>query len=285
MSEIAVFRDKHVRLAQADALINLAAKVRDWALLEKAVDAKIDEQRELVGWWDEHVRGKGRPAPENNAERALIKMSDAEDRSGFSQQQVSKWRKALSDAEKYREQQILAALRKAGIEVPENHRAEGTGDNEWYTPARYVECARRVMGGIDLDPASNAIAQQWIKAETFFTPADDGLKQPWHGRVWLNPPYAQPAIGHFVDKLVAEYCDKRCDQAIMLTHNYTDTAWFHAALSDASMICLTRGRIKFVDAEGFECAPTQGQAFFYFGSNLEAFWQAFTPLGAVLPCR
>jgi hypothetical protein len=48
-----------VRLAQADAVIELAVEVRDWKLLEHAVDAKIGEQQAFVGWWDEHVRGKG----------------------------------------------------------------------------------------------------------------------------------------------------------------------------------------------------------------------------------
>jgi hypothetical protein len=30
-----------------------------------------------------------------------------------------------------------------------NHRAQGTGDNEWYTPATYIDDARRVMGAIN----------------------------------------------------------------------------------------------------------------------------------------
>jgi hypothetical protein len=101
------------RLAQADAGIELAAEVRDWKLLEHAVDAKIGEQQAFVGWWDEHVRGKG--GQPKVSDRETITCQDAEDRGGFSKLQVSRWRKSLDDTNKYREQQILAALRKADI--------------------------------------------------------------------------------------------------------------------------------------------------------------------------
>jgi phage N-6-adenine-methyltransferase len=162
-----------------------------------------------------------------------------------------------------------------------NHRAQGTGENEWYTPARYIYAAREVMGGIDLDPATSAAAQQTIRAARFFTREQDGLAQPWAGRVWLNPPYSQPDIANFCRKLVAEVGSSTVEQAILLTHNYTDTAWFHEAESLAEAICFTRGRIKFVDAGGEECAPTQGQAFFYYGKGGNAFRSVFGEFGFV----
>lgn len=50
---------------------------------------------------------------------------------------------------------------------------------EWYTPPKYVELVRAVLGEIDLDPATDAIPQRWIKARRFYTKEDDGLAQQW----------------------------------------------------------------------------------------------------------
>jgi phage N-6-adenine-methyltransferase len=163
----------------------------------------------------------------------------------------------------------------------QNHRAQGTGENEWYTPEAYVEAAREVLGGFDLDPATSEEAQKRIKATAWFTAEDDGLDKPWTGRVWLNPPYSQPLIHQFVAKLVEEVEAGNVTEAILLTHNYTDTGWFHLAEEAAANICFTRGRIRFEGADGSLAAPTQGQAFFYFGQRGGAFRQVFSQWGFV----
>ena len=57
--------------------------------------------------------------------------------------------------------------------------AQNTGDFEWYTPLRIIEPARRVLGEIDLDPASCEAANRVVKATRIFTESDDGLTQKW----------------------------------------------------------------------------------------------------------
>lgn len=157
----------------------------------------------------------------------------------------------------------------------------GTGDNEWYTPAEVVDAARQVLGVIDLDPASSEQAQRNVQAMQYFSLADDGLKRMWHGNVWLNPPYAQPFIEEFADKMIAEIAACRVKTAIMLTHNYTDTAWFQKLAVAASAICFTRGRIRFESPTGDLASPTQGQAFFFFGANPGQFFEVFRPFGFI----
>ena len=53
----------------------------------------------------------------------------------------------------------------------------------------FITSANEVMGNIDLDVASSRVANEYVQADQFFTPSDDGLNcQDWFGKVYLFPP-------------------------------------------------------------------------------------------------
>jgi len=152
-----------------------------------------------------------------------------------------------------------------------------TGEVEWYTPPKYIGLAREVWGGDpDLDPSTCAEPQKWIKAKQFYTKEDDGLNHEWQARsLWANFPYSRGLHAKFIDKLLNEISLGRVASAIMLTHSSTDTPWFQKAARNADIVCFTRGRIKFISPTGMIAAPVLGQAFFYWGNDVERFVQIF----------
>jgi phage N-6-adenine-methyltransferase len=267
------------RDAEADAVIAYAKRVKDWPTLHAAVDQKIEDQTAYVAWWRTTVTpnvGAGR-GNKNQRRAGLVLQSDAEALTGISHQQVARWRQRLANVEAYRARLYGAAYRLAMYGEAARFRS---GDDEWYTPAAVIDLARDVLGGIDLDPASNAEAQKIIRAKRYFAQTDQGLSRPWPGRVWLNPPYSQPRVAEFVAKLIDERRCGRVTSAILLTNNCTDTRWFHAALECADVVTFTRGRIAFCKASGESGAPSpQGQVFFYFGDASERFIGTFASLG------
>lgn len=157
------------------------------------------------------------------------------------------------------------------------HVSYNSGNNEWYTPADIIEAARAVMGSIDIDPASNDIAQKVVKAETYYTAETNGLDKTWEGNVWLNPPYASELIGKFVDKLIKE--QEHYEQAIILVNNATETEWFRKIISIASAVCFPKGRVKFYLPDGKTGAPLQGQAILYIGASPKKFTDMFLKVG------
>lgn len=75
---------------------------------------------------------------------------------------------------------------------------EQTGSDDYFTPAWIFE----QMGlTFDLDVAAPPGGIPWIPAARHLTLADDGLSQPWDGRVWMNPPYskATPWVRRFIE--------------------------------------------------------------------------------------
>lgn len=157
------------------------------------------------------------------------------------------------------------------------HIANNSGNNEWYTPAEIIEAARKAMGSIDTDPASNDIAQKVVKSESYYTIETNGLGKTWTGNVWMNPPYSGDLIGRFIDKLCSERCNY--EQAIVLVNNATETEWFNKIISIASVVCFVKSRVKFWMPDGKTGAPLQGQAIVYIGKESDRFANAFESVG------
>ena len=146
---------------------------------------------------------------------------------------------------------------------------------EWYTPPNIIDRAREVLGHIDVDPASNLIAQEWIKADTFFTEDTNGLDKPWKGKVWVNPPYSSSLIKKFTKKFLDEYINGNVVEGIMLTNQGTDTQ-FNIPLQKG-LQAYTNGRISFLQPDLTEKGKgSRGSLFTYLGPNPKKFIEVFT---------
>lgn len=163
------------------------------------------------------------------------------------------------------------------------HVANNSGNNEWYTPAEFIDAAYNVMGGIDLDPASSEIANKTVGALEYYTAENNGLTYEWGGRVWMNPPYSGDLIGKFSEKITRHYAAGDISEAIILVNNATETTWFQNMLTQAAAVCFPKSRIKFIDMGGNPSgAPLQGQAILYLGVSAHKFVSEFSKFGAVL---
>lgn len=188
--------------------------------------------------------------------------------------EVREWLEEGRNAETY----YLPSLRPASDKKA--HVSNNSGEIEWYTPPEFIECARRALGSIDLDPCTSKLAQKYIKARKFYTQETDGLSKRWSGNVWMNPPYKSGLVGDFVSKLLRHFSDAEVKQAIVLVNNATDTQWFQELAEQANVICLVGGRLKFLDAAGEPAnTPLQGQCFVYLGDRVAKFANEFSSLG------
>ena len=68
-----------------------------------------------------------------------------------------------------------------------------SGEDEWPTPPHIIEAVAAALGAIDLDPCASRANR--VPATVCYTVADDGLAQPWDGRVSWRPPTAGQAAG------------------------------------------------------------------------------------------
>ena len=126
-------------------------------------------------------------------------------------------------------------------------------ENKWWqtekndsvaTKRRLWEPIAERIGGFDLDPAAGCEPTP-IAAERY-TPADDGLIQPWYGTVWLNPPFSEKS--EWYRRLVDQYWNGDVKRAVSLAKVDTSTDWFQNWFSTADVICFLDGRDWYIAA-------------------------------------
>ena len=124
---------------------------------------------------------------------------------------------------------------------------KNVSSDEWYTPKWIIDS----LGPFTLDPCSPKV-RPFDTAMRHYCIDDDGLSQPWHGRVWLNPPYSRVLLRQFVEKL-ADHND-----GIALLVNRTDNLLFQEVIfPKAASILFMRHRVKFLRPDWHDFNPAQ----------------------------
>ncbi len=121
----------------------------------------------------------------------------------------------------------------------------GDGHDEWLTPKWVTD----TLGPFDLDPCSPGSRRPWDTALVHFDEAADGLRAPWFGRVWCNPPYGRETF---------KWLDKLADHAsgIGLIFARTETEGFHRSVwGRADAVFFLKGRLKFCTVDGKPSGP------------------------------
>jgi hypothetical protein len=121
--------------------------------------------------------------------------------------------------------------------------------DEWLTPPEVLAA----LGPFDLDPCA-PIVRPWPMAAEHYTIEDNGLSKPWHGRVWLNPPYGPPSV---VGPWLARMAEHGRGIALIFARTETEVFFRHVWGSARALLFL-RGRLHFHRTDGSRAKNNSG---------------------------
>jgi site-specific DNA-methyltransferase (adenine-specific) len=115
--------------------------------------------------------------------------------------------------------------------------------DEWETPADLFAELDRAFS-FTLDPCATV---ENAKCPHYFTREQNGLVQPWTGRVFLNPPYGR-RITPWLRKAWESVQSGQVELVVCLVPSRTDTAWWHDYCERGERTFLP-GRLRFGNAK------------------------------------
>lgn len=128
-----------------------------------------------------------------------------------------------------------------------SHQSANMMKDEWLTPPEII----KALGEFTLDPCA-PVVRPWEMANKHLTIEDDGLNQPWDGRVWCNPPYGLEA---------AKWLDKLSEHGngIALIFARTETKmFFEYVWKRATAVLFLEGRLYFHHVDGSKARANAG---------------------------
>jgi len=86
-----------------------------------------------------------------------------------------------------------------------------------------------------------------VCARIHYTVDDDGLSLPWHGTVFLNPPYGR-TLPDWTAKAKNEVAAGNASLIVAVLPARTDTHWWHEHIAGVAAVLFLRGRLAFNDS-------------------------------------
>jgi hypothetical protein len=118
----------------------------------------------------------------------------------------------------------------------------------WLTPRHILDA----LGQFDLDPCAAPDPDLWPTATRHITLPTNGLTEPWHGRVWLNPPYGA-GVWYWVNRLRQHGTGTTLIFARTETSGFVEHVW-----KAADAVLFLHGRQHFHHADGTRAAMNAG---------------------------
>jgi hypothetical protein len=119
--------------------------------------------------------------------------------------------------------------------------------NTWLTPQWIID----LIGVSDLDPCAYKLNGEFVTkcAIDNYTLQDDqdGLKLPWHGSVYCNPPYNENPIWL---KKCRTYHEETGNDVIVMLFNRSESVYFQENVQHATGMLLVKKRISFLNDQG-----------------------------------
>lgn len=185
-----------------------------------------------------------------------------------------------------------------------------SGEVEYYSDPKITAAARKLLGRIDLDPASSPKANETVQAKAWFgfDPVGgfvDGLFPKWEGNVWLNHPFGREESAcvqpcerkkknpkhvchsiHFhgnrawINKLVKEFEIRNTVEALCICYACTSEAWFQPLMEYPQ--CFLSPRTNYYLPDGtLKKGVTKGSVITYLGPDVDGFARIFQPFGKI----